>query len=72
MKMRVCLQDGDIRLEQCERYALPNLLDDYRYQMVDKTLIRRSIDSLVEKFHLHGFYEKAKLLKELLAKVQVY
>ena len=65
------MQDGDVRLEQCEKYALPNLLDDYRYQMVDKTLIQRSVDSLVQKFKLHGFYEKAKSLKELTTKIKV-
>lgn len=70
IKLLTGFKDNDIRLEQCERYALPNLLDDYRYQMVDKTLIQQSIDSLVEKFRLHGFHKKAKLLKELSAKIK--
>lgn len=70
IKQLTGFKDGDVRLEECERYALPNLLNDYRYPMVDKTLIQRSVDSFEEKFKLHGFYEKAKLLKELSAKIK--
>lgn len=50
----------------CERFALSNLWH-HRFLSVDSHSVRRVADGIVTKFEVHGHFDIARKLRELVA-----